>query len=76
HAELSNSVLPASRIRLEITETALINNMAAANRLVADMRKAGCTMALDDFGAGLSSFAYLKQFPVDYLKIDGSFIRH
>lgn len=76
HAQLSNSVLPASRIRLEITETALINNMAAANRLVADMRKAGCTMALDDFGAGLSSFAYLKQFPVDYLKIDGSFIRH
>lgn len=76
HAELSNSVLPASRIRLEITETALINNMAAANRLVAEMRKAGCTMALDDFGAGLSSFAYLKQFPVDYLKIDGSFIRH
>ncbi|MGY8526176.1 diguanylate cyclase [Paracidovorax citrulli] len=76
HAELKHSVLPASRIRLEITETALINNMAAANRLVAEMRKAGCTVALDDFGAGLSSFAYLKQFPVDYLKIDGSFIRN
>lgn len=76
HAELAQSALPASRIRLEITETALINNMAAANRLVAEMRRAGCTVALDDFGAGLSSFAYLKQFPVDYLKIDGSFIRH
>lgn len=76
HAELKQSVLPANRIRLEITETALINNMAAANRLVAEMRRAGCTVALDDFGAGLSSFAYLKQFPVDYLKIDGSFIRH
>lgn len=76
HAELHESVLPASRIRLEITETALINNMAAASRLVAEMRSAGCTVALDDFGAGLSSFAYLKQFPVDYLKIDGSFIRH
>jgi diguanylate cyclase (GGDEF)-like protein/PAS domain S-box-containing protein len=75
HAELRASVLPASRIQLEITETALINNMAAASRLVGDMRRAGCTVALDDFGAGLSSFAYLKQFPVDYLKIDGSFIR-
>jgi len=76
HAELQESVLPASRIQLEITETALINNMAAAKRLVAEMRQAGCTVALDDFGTGLSSFAYLKQFPVDYLKIDGSFIRH
>lgn len=76
HAELHDSVLPASRIQLEITETALINNMAAANRLVTEMRSAGCTVALDDFGAGLSSFSYLKQFPVDYLKIDGSFIRH
>ncbi|SOZ61111.1 putative diguanylate cyclase with Mase1 and PAS domains [Cupriavidus taiwanensis] len=75
HAELEASALPASRIRLEITETALINNMAAANRLVAEMRRAGCTVSLDDFGSGLSSFAYLKQFPVDYLKIDGSFIR-
>ncbi|WP_454734910.1 diguanylate cyclase [Cupriavidus necator] len=75
HAELEASALPASRIRLEITETALINNMAAANRLVLEMRSAGCTVSLDDFGSGLSSFAYLKQFPVDYLKIDGSFIR-
>ncbi|CAJ91844.1 diguanylate cyclase [Cupriavidus necator] len=75
HAELEASALPASRIRLEITETALINNMAAANRLVTEMRRAGCTVSLDDFGSGLSSFAYLKQFPVDFLKIDGSFIR-
>lgn len=76
HAALEDSVLPADRIRLEITETALINNMTAASRVVADMRSAGCTVALDDFGSGLSSFAYLKQFPVDYLKIDGSFIRN
>ncbi|CAG9169668.1 hypothetical protein LMG32289_01788 [Cupriavidus pampae] len=76
HAALDESVLPARRIRLEITETALINNMSAANRLVAEARRAGCTVALDDFGAGLSSFSYLKQFPVDYLKIDGSFIRN
>ncbi len=76
HAELEQSALPANRIRLEITETALINNMAAANRVVTEMRRAGCTVALDDFGSGLSSFSYLKQFPVDYLKIDGSFIRN
>jgi len=76
HAALEDSALPADRIRLEITETALINNMTAASRVVADMRSAGCTVALDDFGSGLSSFAYLKQFPVDYLKIDGSFIRN
>jgi EAL domain-containing protein (putative c-di-GMP-specific phosphodiesterase class I) len=76
HAALEDSMLPANRIRLEITETALINNMTAASRLVAEMRSAGCTVALDDFGSGLSSFAYLKQFPVDYLKIDGSFIRN
>lgn len=76
HDALRDSVLPAHRIRLEITETALINNMAAASRLVAEMRRTGCTVALDDFGAGLSSFSYLKQFPVDYLKIDGSFIRN
>ncbi|CAG2140148.1 putative diguanylate cyclase DgcE [Cupriavidus yeoncheonensis] len=76
HTELEQSALPANRIRLEITETALINNMAAANRVVTEMRRAGCTVALDDFGSGLSSFAYLKQFPVDYLKIDGSFIRN
>ncbi|WP_459568230.1 diguanylate cyclase [Cupriavidus sp. 8B] len=76
HQELQTSKLPASQIQFEITETALINNMAAANRLVTDMRRAGCTVALDDFGTGLSSFAYLKQFKVDCLKIDGSFIRH
>lgn len=75
HAELQASALPAHRIRLEITETALINNMAAATRVVSEMRSTGCTVALDDFGSGLSSFAYLKQFPVDFLKIDGSFIR-
>ncbi|WP_035881445.1 diguanylate cyclase [Cupriavidus metallidurans] len=76
HSTLEDSMLPAARLVLEITETALIHNMTAASRLLKEMRHAGCTVALDDFGSGLSSFAYLKQFPVDYLKIDGSFIRN
>jgi diguanylate cyclase (GGDEF)-like protein/PAS domain S-box-containing protein len=73
--ELIASRLPAARLRLEITETALINNLSAASLLVDSAREAGCPIVLDDFGTGLSSFAYLKRFPVDYLKIDGSFMR-
>ena len=60
----------------EITETALVSNMAVA---ATDSRQAagdGCQIALDDFGAGLSSFNYLRQFPVDIVKIDGSFIHN
>ena len=64
----------SSRIQLEITETALINNMAAANRLVTEMRSAGCTVALDDFGAGAAAFSYLRELTVDYVKIDGAYV--
>jgi diguanylate cyclase (GGDEF)-like protein/PAS domain S-box-containing protein len=74
-SELLTSSLPASRLRLEITETSLINNLTASSRLVESAREAGCAIVLDDFGTGLSSFAYLKRFPIDYLKIDGSFMR-
>jgi len=72
---LERSALPPHRLRFEITETSLINNITHARRLVEDLRSAGCAIMLDDFGAGLSSFAYLEQFPADYLKIDGSFVR-
>jgi diguanylate cyclase (GGDEF)-like protein/PAS domain S-box-containing protein len=74
-AELENSQLPPHRLRFEITETSLINNITHAGKLVEDLRAAGYAIMLDDFGAGLSSFAYLEQFPADYLKIDGSFVR-
>jgi diguanylate cyclase (GGDEF)-like protein/PAS domain S-box-containing protein len=73
--ELEHSVLPPHRLRFEITETSLINNLTNAAKLVANLRAAGYAIMLDDFGAGVSSFAYLEHFPADYLKIDGGFVR-
>jgi diguanylate cyclase (GGDEF)-like protein/PAS domain S-box-containing protein len=72
---LEQSVLPPTALTLEITETSLINNLNTAGTIIKTLRSAGCKIALDDFGKGLSSFSYLRNFPVDFIKIDGTFVR-
>jgi diguanylate cyclase (GGDEF)-like protein/PAS domain S-box-containing protein len=73
--QFQKSGIDAAKICFEITETAAVASFSQANRFIQALKELGCRFALDDFGTGLSSFGYLKHFPVDFLKIDGSFVR-
>ena len=72
---IQSTPIKRDRICFEITETAVVGNITQAAQLMRLLKEEGCRVALDDFGSGLSSFNYLKHFPVDVLKIDGSFIQ-
>ncbi len=74
-SEITKNSIDPKRLIFEITETAAVRNLDTAVNFIRELRLMGCSFSLDDFGAGFTSFRYLKEMDVDYVKIDGSFIR-